>query len=179
MKKININNIDSNNSVTIEHLEKSIIINSKNNKLELIGDYKKFNDMIIDNLELITEEILISEKSALDTILKLTAKNYPDVKIVYTVKYEANTPLGIIRDFSKNISENTEFEIHCGKTEWIAKINDLLIYGNIDGNTAFKKINTKDVFEKTEFYFPSNFAAIYEINDLVDEFTDIQNTFKL
>lgn len=35
MKKININNIDSNNSVTIEHLEKSIIINSKNNKLEL------------------------------------------------------------------------------------------------------------------------------------------------
>lgn len=178
MKKININ-IDSNNSITIEHLEKSIIINSKNDKLELIGDYKKFNDMIIDNLELITEEILISEKSALDTILKLTTKNYPDVKIIYTVKCEENTVFDIIHDFSEVISKDTDFEIHCGKTEWIAKINDLLIYGNIDGNTAFKKINTKDVFEKTKFYFPSNFATISEINDLVDEFTDIQNTFKL
>lgn len=143
MKKININNIDSNNSVTIEHLENSIIINSKNNKLELIGDYKKFNDMIIDNLELITEEILISEKSALDTILKLTAKNYPNVKIVHIIKYEANTPLDIIRDFSKNISENTEFEIHCtGNTEWVAKTNEWLIYG-ADGNfMAAKKRKT-------------------------------------
>lgn len=143
MKKININNIDSNNSVTIEHLEKSIIINSKNNKLELIGDYKKFNDMIIDNLELITGEILISEKSALDTILKLTAKNYPDVKIVHIIKYEANTPLDIIRNFSKNISENTEFEIHCtGDTEWIAKTNKWLIYG-ADGNFMAAKKKRK------------------------------------
>lgn len=143
MKKININNIDSNNSVTIEHLEKSIIINSKNNKLELIGDYKKFNDMIIDNLELITEEILISEKSALDTILKLTAKNYPDVKIVYTIKYEENTVLNVIGDFSKHILENTEFEIHCtGDTEWIVKTNKWLIYG-ADGNfMAAKKRKT-------------------------------------
>ena len=144
MKKININNIDSINSVTIEHLEKSIIINSKNNKLELIGDYKKFNDMIIDNLELITEEILISEKSVLDTILKLTAKNYPDVKIVYTVKYEANTLLGIIRDFSKHISENTEFEIHCAEdTEWVAKTNKWLIYGT-DGNFMVAKKRKTD-----------------------------------
>lgn len=143
MKKININNIDSNNSITIEHLEKSIIINSKNNKLELIGEYNQFNNMIIDNLELITEKILISEENAFDTILKLTTKNYPDVKIVYTVKYEANTPLSIIRDFSKHISENTEFEIHCtGDTEWIAKINKWLIYG-ADGNfMAAKKRKT-------------------------------------
>lgn len=143
MKKININNIDSNNSVIIEHLENSIIINSKNNKLELIGDYKKFNDMIIDNLELITEKILISEKSALDTILKLTTKNYSDVKIVYIIKYEANTPLDIIRDFSKHISENTEFEIHyTGDTEWVAKTNKWLIYGE-DGNfMAAKKRKT-------------------------------------
>jgi hypothetical protein len=143
MKKININNIDSNNSVTIEHLEKSIIINSKNDKLELIGDYKKFNNMIIDNLELITEEILISEKAAFTTILKLTTKNYPDVKIVYTAKYEANTLLDIIRDFSKNISKNTEFEIHCtGDTEWVAKTNKWLIYG-ADGNfMAAKKPKT-------------------------------------
>lgn len=144
MKKININNIDSNNSVTIEHLEKSIIINSKNDKLELISNYKKFNDMIIDNLELITEEILISEKSALDTILKLTTKNYPDVKIVYTVKYEANTLLDIIKDFSKHISENTEFEIHCtGNTEWIAKTNKWLIYG-ADGNFMSAKKRKTD-----------------------------------
>ena len=144
MKKININNIDSNNSVTIEHLEKSIIINSKNNKLELIGDYKKFNDMIIDNLELITEKILISEENAFDTILKLTTKNYPDVKIVYTVKYETNTPLGIIRDFSKHISENTEFEIHCaGDTEWVAKTNKWLIYG-ADGNFMSAKKRKTD-----------------------------------
>ena len=147
MKKININNIDSNNSVTIEHLEKSIIINSKNNKLELIGDYKKFNDMIIDNLELITEEILISEENAFDTILKLTTKNYPDVKIVYTVKYEANTPLDIIRDFSKNISKNTEFEIHCtGDTEWVAKTNKRLIYGT-DGNFMSAKKRKTDTLD--------------------------------
>lgn len=142
MKKININNIDSNNSVTIEHLEKSIIINSKNDKLELIGDYKKFNDMIIDNLELITEKILISEKSALDTILKLTAKNYPDVKIVYTIKYGENT-VDVIRDFSKNISEDTEFEIHYGNNEWAAKINNWLIYG-ADGNYMSAKQRESD-----------------------------------
>ena len=142
MKKININNIDSNNSVTIEHLEKSIIINSKNDKLELIGDYKKFNDMIIDNLELITEKILISEKSALDTILKLTAKNYPDVKIVYTIKYGEKT-VDVIRDFSKNISEDTEFEIHYGNNEWAAKINNWLIYG-ADGNYMSAKQRESD-----------------------------------
>lgn len=143
MKKININNIDSNNSVTIEHLEKSIIINSKNDKLELIGDYKKFNDMIIDNLELITEKILISEKSALDTILKLTTKNYPDVKILYTINYGENT-VDVIRDFSKNISEDTEFEIHCtGDTEWVAKTNKWLIYG-ADGNFMSAKQRSSD-----------------------------------
>ena len=143
MKKININNIDSNNSVTIEHLEKSIIINSKNDKLELIGDYKKFNDMIIDNLELITEEILISEKSALNTILKLTTKNYSDVKIVYTINQGENTVLDVIRDFSKNISEDTEFEIHCTEdTEWVAKINGWLIYGAEGNFMAAKKRKT-------------------------------------
>ena len=141
MKKININNIDSNNSVTIEHLEKSIIINSKNDKLELIGDYKKFNNMIIDNLELITEKILISEENAFDTILKLTTKNYPDIKIVYTAKYGENT-VDVIRDFSKNISEDTEFEIHYGNNEWAAKTNEWLIYG-ADGNfMAAKKRKT-------------------------------------
>lgn len=142
MKKININNIDSNNSVTIEHLENSIIINSKNNKLELIGEYKQFNDMIIDNLELITEKILISEKSALDTILKLTTENYPDVKIVYTIKYGENT-VDVIRDFSKNISEDTEFEIHYGNNEWAAKINNWLIYG-ADGNYMSAKQRESD-----------------------------------
>lgn len=100
--------------------------------------------MIIDNLELITEEILMSEKSALDTILKLTAKNYPDVKIVYTIKYEENTVLNVIGDFSKNISENTEFEIHCtGDTEWVAKINGWLIYG-ADGNFMSAKKRKTD-----------------------------------
>lgn len=143
MKKININNIDSNNSITIEHLEKSIIINSKNDKLELIGDYKKFNDMIIDNLELITEEILISEKSALNTILKLTTKNYPDVKIVYTIKYEENTVNDVIKDFNKNISENTEFEIQYGNNEWCVKTNDWLIYG-ADGNFMSAKKRKTD-----------------------------------
>lgn len=141
MKKININNIDSNNSVTIEHLEKSIIINSKNDKLELIGDYKKFNDMIIDNLELITEKILISEENAFDTILKLTTKNYPDIKIVYTAKYGENT-VDVIRDFSKNISEDTEFEIHYGNNEWAAKINNWLIYGENGNFMSAKKRKT-------------------------------------
>lgn len=144
MKKININNIDSNNSVTIEHLENSIIINSKNNKLELIGDYKKFNDMIIDNLELITEKILISEKAVLNTILKLTTKNYPDVKIIYTVKCEENTVFDIIHDFSEVISKDTDFEIHCtGNTEWIAKTNEWLIYG-ADGNFMSAKKRKTD-----------------------------------
>lgn len=143
MKKININNIDSNNSVTIEHLEKSIVINSKNDKMELICEHKQFNNMIIDNLELITEEILISEKAAFDTILKLTTKNYPDIKIVYTIKHEENTVLDVIRDFNRNISEDTEFEIHCTKgTDWMAKVNDWLIYG-VDGNfMSAKKLKT-------------------------------------
>lgn len=88
--------------------------------------------------------------------------------------------LDVIHDFSKVVSKDTQFEIHCtGGIDWIAKVNNLLIYGNANGNTAFKKINKENVFEKTEFYFPVNFTTISEINDLVDEFTDIQHTFKL
>ena len=88
--------------------------------------------------------------------------------------------LDVIHDFSKVISKDTQFEIHCaGGTDWIAKVNDWIIYSNINGNTAFKKINKENVFEKTEFYFQSKFATISEINDLVDEFTDIQHAFKL
>lgn len=153
MKKININNIDSNNSVTIEHLEKSIVINSKNDKMELIGEHKQFNNMIIDNLELITEKILISEKSALDTILKLTTENYPDVKIVYTIKHEENTVLDVIRDFNRNISEDTEFEIHCTKgTDWMAKVNDWLIYG-ADGNFMSAKKRKTDTLNTLDDKF--------------------------
>lgn len=126
------------------------------------------------------ENIRISEETAFRRVLELINEKYKNLEIIYTIKYDENTVLDVIHDFSKVISEDTQFEIHCtGGTDWIAKVNGWIIYSNVNGNTAFKKINKENVFEKTEFYFSSNFTTISEINDLVDEFTDIQHAFKL
>lgn len=64
--------------------------------------------------------------------------------------------------------------------DWVAKVNDLLIYENGERIIATKDINKKDMFiGETHLNFPSNRTTLSEINDLVDEFTDIQNKLKI
>lgn len=171
---------ETGNWINIEYSKNNVIIETENDKAEIKGKFNKFNELMNDNEKERFENIKISEETAFGKVLELINEKYKNLEIIYTVKYDENTVLDVIHDFSKNISKDTQFEIHCvGGTDWIAKVNDWIIYSNVNGNTAFKKINKENVFEKTEFYFQSKFATISEINDLVDEFTDIQHAFKL
>ena len=122
-------------------MDKLIIKDNETGNLMEI--YYSKNEIIIDT-ENDKAEIQISEEVAFGKILKLINKNYSKLKITYTVKHEENIVLDVIEDFSKNISENTEFEIHCtGGTDWIAKINGWLIYG-VDGHFMSAKQRSSD-----------------------------------
>lgn len=171
---------ETGNWIKIEYSKNNVIIETENDKAEIKGKFNKFHELMTNTDKERFENIRISEETAFGKVLELINEKYKNLKIIYTVKYDENTVLDVIHDFSKVVSKDTQFEIHCtGGIDWIAKVNNLLIYGNVNGNIAFKKINKENVFEKTEFHFPSKFATISEINDLVDEFNDIQHTFKL
>ena len=169
---------ETGNWIKIEYSKNNVIIETANDKAEITGRFDKFYELMNDNEKERFENIRISEETAFGKVLELINEKYKNLEIIYTIKYHENTVLDVIHDFSKVVSKDTQFEIHCaGGIDWIAKVNELLIYGNVNRNIAFKKINKENVFEKTKFYFPSNFATISEINDLVDEFNDISVTF--
>lgn len=144
MDKLIIKDNVTGNLMEIYHSENEIIIDTENNKAEIKGTFNDFERVLINNAKALDLEIQISEEAAFGKILKLINKNYSKLKITYTVKHEENIVLDVIEDFSKNISENTEFEIHCtGGTDWIAKINGWLIYG-VDGNFMSAKQRRSD-----------------------------------
>lgn len=181
MKTLKMKDTETGNWMIISHSEDTVIVDTENDKAEIMGTFKEFGKLLNDNSKNIETELQISEESAFGTILKLINSKYENLKIIYTVKYEDNIVLDVIEDFSRDISESTEFEIHCaGGIDWIAKVNDLLIYENGERNIAIKDINKKDMFiGETHLHFPSNRTTLSEINDLVDEFTDIQNKLKI
>ena len=180
MNSIYLKDNETGNYIDLNYSQENIIIETENDKAEITVTLYDIHELIQNNLKVIYEQLQISEESAFGKVLELINEKYKNLEIIYTIKYDENTVLDVIHDFSKVVSKDTQFEIHCvGGIDWIAKVNDLLIYGNVNGNIAFKKINKENIFEKTEFHFPLNFTTISEINDLVDEFNDIQHTFKL
>lgn len=181
MKTLRLKDTETGNWMIISHSEDTVIVDTENDKAEIMGTFKEFGKFLNDNSKKLETELIISEESAFGMALQLIIKKYSDLKIIYTVKYEDNIVLDVMDDFSKNISESTEFEIHCaGGIDWIAKVNDLLIYENGERIIAIKEINKKDMFiGETHIHFPSNKTTLSEINDLVDEFTDIQNKLKI
>ena len=181
MKTLKFKDTETGNWMIINYSEDTVIIDTENDKAEIMGTFKEFGKLLDDNSKNIETELQISEESAFGTILKLINSKYENLKIIYTVKYEDNIVLDVIEDFSRDISESTEFEIHCaGGNDWIAKVNDVLIYENGERIIAIKDINKKDMFiGETHLQFPSNRTTLSQINDLVDEFTDIQNKLKI
>ena len=181
MKTLKFKDTETGNWIIINYSENTVIVDTENDKAEIMGTFKEFGKLLNDNSKKLETELIISEESAFGTILKVISEKYSELKIIYTVKYEDNIVLDVMDDFSKNISESTEFEIHCaGGIDWIAKVNDLLIYENGERIIAMKDINKKDMFiGETQIQFPSNRTTLSEINDLVDEFTDIQNKLKI
>ena len=181
MKTLKFKDTETGNWMIISHSEDTVIVDTENDKAEIMGTFKEFGKLLDDNSKNIETELQISEESAFGTILKLINSKYENLKIIYTVKYEDNIVLDVIEDFNRDISESTEFEIHCaGGNDWVAKVNDLLIYENGERIIATKDINKKDMFiGETHLHFPSNRTTLSEINDLVDEFTDIQNKLKI
>ena len=151
MDKLIIKDNETGNLMEIYYSKNEIIIDTENDKAEIKGTFNDFERVLINNAKALDLEIQISEEVAFGKILKLINKNYSKLKITYTVKHEENIVLDVIEDFSKNISENTEFEIHCtGGTDWIAKINGWLIYGHFMSakQRSSDKLNTlSDRFE--------------------------------
>ena len=181
MKTLKFKDTETGNWMIINYSEDTVIVDTENDKAEIMGTFKEFGKLLDDNSKKLETELQISEESVFGTILKLISEKYSELKIIYTVKYEDNTVLDVLWDFSKNTSDSTEFEIHCaGGYDWVAKVNDLLIYENGERIIAIKEINKKDMFiEETTLQFTSNRTTLSEINDLVDEFTDIQNKLKI
>lgn len=181
MKTSRTKDTETGNWMEVIYSNNTVILETENDKAEIMGTFNGFGKFLNDNAKNIETELKISEESAFGTMLKLINEKYSELKIIYTVKYEDNIVLDVIDDFSKNISENTDFEIHCaGGNDWVAKVNDLLIYENGERIIATKDTNKKDMFiGETHLHFPSNRTTLSEINDLVDEFTDIQNKLKI
>ena len=177
MKTLRLKDTETGNWMIISHSEDTVIVDTENDKAEIMGTFKEFVKFLNDNSKKLETELLISEESAFGTILKLISEKYSELKIIYTVKYEDNIVLDVIDDFSKDISESTNFEIHCaGGIDWIAKVNDVLIYENEERIIAIKDIDKKDMFIKeTE----SNRTTLSEVAQLIDEFNYIQNKLKI
>lgn len=181
MKTLKMKDKETGNWMIISHSENTVIVDTENDKAEIMGTFKEFGKFLNDNSKKLETELIISEESAFGTALQLISKKYSELKIIYTVKYEDNIVLDVMDDFSRDISESTEFEIHCaGGIDWIAKVNNVLIYENDGRNIAIKDIDKKSMFiGETQIHFPSNKTTLSEISDLVDEFTDIQNKLKI
>lgn len=177
MKTLKFKDTETGNWMIISHSEDTVIVDTENDKAEIMGTFKEFGKLLNDNSKKMETELQISEESAFGTILKLISEKYSELKIIYTVKYEDNIVLDVIEDFSRDISESTEFEIHCaGGIDWIAKINGLLIYENDERIIAIKDIDKKNMFIKeTE----SNRTTLSEVTQLIDEFNYIQNMLKI
>lgn len=177
MKTLKFKDTETGNWMIINYSEDTVIVDTENDKAEIMGTFKEFGKLLDDNSKNIETELQISEESAFGTILKLINSKYENLKIIYTVKYEDNIVLDVIEDFSRDISESTEFEIHCaGGNDWIAKVNGLLIYENNERIIAIKDIDKKDMFIKeTE----SNRTTLSEVAQLIDEFNYIQNKLKI
>ena len=142
MNSIYMTDNETGNWIKIEYSKNNIIIETENDKVEIKGKFNKFNELMNDNKKERFENIRIAEETAFRRVLELINEKYKNLEIIYTVKYDENTVLDVIHDFSKVISKDTQFEIHCGKNEWTAKINNWLIYG-ADGNfMAAKKRKT-------------------------------------
>lgn len=177
MKTLKFKDTETGNWMIINYSEDTVIIDTENDKAEIMGTFKEFGKLLDDNSKKLETELQISEESAFGTMLKLISEKYSELKIIYTVKYEDNNVLDVIWDFSRNISESTEFEIHCaGGNDWVAKVNDLLIYENGERIIAMKEISKKDMFiEETHLQFTSNRTTLSDVTQLIDEFNDIQN----
>lgn len=177
MKTLKFKDTETGNWMIISHSEDTVIVDTENDKAEIMGTFKEFGKFLNDNSKKLETELQISEESAFGTILKLINSKYENLKIIYTVKYEDNIVLDVMDDFSRDISESTEFEIHCaGGIDWVAKVNGLLIYENDERIIAIKDIEKKDIFIKeTE----SNRTTLSEVAQLIDEFNYIQNMLKI
>ena len=181
MKTSRTKDTETGNWMEVIYSNNTVILETENDKAEIIGTFNGFGKFLNDNAKNIETELKISEESAFGTMLKLINEKYSELKIIYTVKYEDNTVLDVLWDFNKNTSENTEFEIHCaGGNDWIAKVNDVLIYENGERIIAIKEINKKDMFiEETHLQFTSNRTTLSDISQLIDEFNDIQSILKI
>lgn len=174
MDKLIIKDNETGNWMEIYHSENEIIIDTENDKAEIKGTFNNFEQLLIKNSKALDLEIQISEEAAFGKILKLINEKYKNLEIIYTIKYDENIVLDVIDDFSKCISKDTNFEIHCnGGIDWIAKVSGYIVYANVNGNTIFKDIKN----DETSLHFISDIVTLSEINDLVDEFNDIQQTF--
>ena len=172
---------ETGNWMIISHSENTVIVDTENDKAEIMGTFKEFGKFLNDNSKKLETELIISEESAFGTALQLISKKYSELKIIYTVKYEDNIVLDVMDDFSRDISESTEFEIHCaGGIDWIAKVNNVLIYENDGRNIAIKDIDKKSMFiGETQLQFTSNRTTLSDVTQLIDEFNDIQNILKI
>jgi|GEM_PF-1420834 hypothetical protein len=181
MKTLKFKDTETGNWMIISHSDNTVIVDTENDKAEIMGTFKGFGKLLNDNAKMIESELQISEESAFGTVLKLISEKYSELKIIYTVKYEDNTVLDVLQDFSRDISESTEFEIHCaGGYDWVAKVNDLLIYENGEQIIAMKEISKKNMFiEETQLQLTSNRTTLSEVTQLIDEFNDIQNMLKI
>lgn len=181
MKTLRTKDTETGNWMEVIYSNNTVIVETENDKAEIMGTFKGFGKLLNDNAKMIENELQISEESAFGTVLKLISEKYSELKIIYTVKYEDNIVLDVIEDFSKEISESTEFEIHCaGGYDWVAKVNDVLIYENGERIIAIKEINKKDMFiEETQLQFTSNRTTLSDVTQLIDEFNDIQNILKI
>lgn len=177
MKTSRTKDTETGNWMEVIYSNNTVIVDTENDKAEIIGTFKGFGKFLNNNAKKIETELQISEESAFGTMLKLISEKYSELKIIYTVKYKDNIVLDVIEDFSKEISESTEFEIHCaGGIDWIAKVNGLLIYENDERIIAIKDIDKKNMFIKeTE----SNRTTLSEVTQLIDEFNYIQNMLKI
>lgn len=181
MKTLKFKDTETGNWMIINYSEDTVIIDTENDKAEIMGTFKEFGKLLDDNSKKLETELQISEESAFGTMLKLISEKYSELKIIYTVKYEDNTVLDVLWDFNKNTSESTEFEIHCaGGNDWIAKVNDVLIYENGERIIAMKEISKKNMFiEETQLQLTSNRTTLSDVTQLIDEFNDIQNILKI
>ena len=141
MKTLRLKDTETGNWMIISHSENTVIVDTENDKVEIMGTFKEFGKLLNDNSKNIETELQISEESAFGEILRLITGKYENLEIIYTVKYYDNTVLDVIWDFSRNISKSTDFEIHCVEDkEWLAKVNGWFMYGTEENVIATNKL---------------------------------------
>lgn len=113
MNSIYMTDNETGNWIKIEYSKNNIIIETENDKVEIKGKFNKFNELMNDDKKERFENIRISEETAFRRVLELINEKYKNLEIIYTIKYDENTVLDVIHDFSKVVSKDTQFEIHC------------------------------------------------------------------